>query len=198
MSEAKPEAHPHGERGPWWVNESHVKYEDPWIRVVRDEVTRPDGAAGSYCVAHLKSGVCVVAVSEDRSVHLTREFHYGVNRVTLEAVSGGRDDNEEPLITAKRELQEELGIRAAKWLALGIADPFTANVVSPTHLFLAMELDFGNSDPEGTEEIEMMTLSWSDAITRVYSGEISHAPSGLCLLKADAYFRGLVTFPEAT
>lgn len=189
-------AHPLGARGPWEVTESNVKYQDPWIRVVRDEVRRPDGKQGSYCVAHLKAGVCVIAVDQQQNVYLTQEFHYGVDRVTIEAVSGGRDGDEAPLATAKRELAEELGIEAATWYDLGCTDPFTANVVSPTQLYLAMDLKLGDSRPEGTEQIELVKLPWAEVKKMVFDGIISHSPSGLCFLKADAHLRGEIQFPQ--
>lgn len=188
--------HTLGPRGPWQINQSQIMYRDPWIRLVRDDVTRPDGQAGSYCVAYLKSGVSVVAVDQQQNVYLTREFHYGVDRITIELVSGGRDHNEPPIDAARRELSEELGIQAGRWIDLGTTDPFTANVVSPTQLYLALDLSFGTPQTEGTEEIDLVKLSWAEAIEKVYSGEISHAPSGLCLLKADAHFRGATSFPE--
>lgn len=194
MTKLPEQTHALGTRGPWTVQESNVKYHDPWLHVVRDEVTRPDGAAGSYCVAYLKSGVSVIAIDQHRQVFLTREYHYGVDRITLEAVSGGRDHDEEPIITARRELKEELGIEAGQWIDLGHADPFTANVVSPTQLFLATDLSFGDTQQEGTEQIQLVQFPWEQVLEMVYRSEISHAPSALCILKANAYLRGETSF----
>src|ERR1019366_5564826 len=102
--------------------------------------------------------VCVLAMDADGSVYLTEEFHYAVGRVTLEAVSGGIEAGETPLDTAQRELREELGIVAGKWTELGVVDPFTANVVSPTRLFLAQELTFAETKHEGTELIRSVRV----------------------------------------
>ena len=112
-------------------------YRDPWIAVQVDDVIRPDGKPGIHSIIHLKPGVCVLAMDAAQHVYLAEEFHYGVGRVTLEVVSGGCEIGEAPLTTAQRELREELGIVAGKWTDLGVVDPFTANVVSPTRLFLA-------------------------------------------------------------
>ena len=64
--------------GPWTINSTEEIYEDPWIKLQRDLVTRPDGNPGTYSTVQLKSGVCVVALDQDGNVHLTREFHYAV------------------------------------------------------------------------------------------------------------------------
>src|SRR5436305_465953 len=120
------------ERGPWKVLKSDSVYKDPWLELVRDEVIRPDGQPGTHTIAYIKPGVSVLALDADGTVCLTHEFHYGVGRVTLEVVSGGIDEGESPEDAAKRELKEELGITAEEWSDLGVVDPFTAMVNSPT------------------------------------------------------------------
>jgi ADP-ribose pyrophosphatase len=175
-----------GKHGPWTVNASQVVYRDPWVSLRRDEVTRPDARTGTYCVVHVKPGVCVLAIDGQGTVHLTEEFHYGVGRVTLEAVSGGVEFDEEPEAAAKRELREELGIDAARWTSLGIVDPFTANVVSPTRLFLAQELSFGKPCMDGGEVIRHITMPFEQVLAAVLDSRITHAPSAVAILKANA------------
>ena len=75
------------QHGPWKINATREVYRDPWISVTRDEVTRPDGAPGTYATVKLRSGVCVIALDAEQRVHLTREFHYAVGQVTIEGVS---------------------------------------------------------------------------------------------------------------
>lgn len=169
--------------GPWKVLATTKVYQDPWIRVRKDDVLRPDGKPGTYSVVDLKPGVCVVAVDDRSNVHLTEEFHYGVGRVTLEGVSGGIDTGEDAFGTAQRELREELGITAAEWIDLGACDPFTGSVVSPTRLYLAQRLSFGSTDHEGTETIAHRTLPLADALAKVGS-EITHGPTCIALLLA--------------
>jgi ADP-ribose pyrophosphatase len=138
----------------------------------------------------LKPGVSVLALDEQQNVYLTEEFHYGVGRVTLEVVSGGCEATEDPLCTAQRELQEELGITAAQWDDLGVCDPFTANVVSPTRLYLARRLQFGSTAPEGTERIRCVKMPFDEAVASVMESRITHAPSCLVILKAAYVLNG--------
>ncbi|MCA9050765.1 MAG: NUDIX hydrolase [Planctomycetaceae bacterium] len=168
--------------GPWRILDSREVYRDPWLSVRRDEVIRPDGKPGTHSVVTIKPGVCVLAF-DARDVFLTEEFHYGVGLTTLEAVSGGRDDDESPLTCAKRELQEELGIVADHWTELTTVDPFTASVVSPTTLFLATGLQFRQANPEGTERIRCVRMSLKDAFAAVSDGRITHTPSCIVILQ---------------
>jgi ADP-ribose pyrophosphatase len=174
---------PTRQHGPWQIIESREVYCDPWIRLRRDEVIRPDGQPGSYCVVDLKPGVSVLAIDDDNNAYLTEEFHYGVGRVTVETVSGGIEPGDNALATAKRELKEELGIEAAHWTDVGTVDPFTANVVSPTKLYLARGLTLGEQQLEGTEKIRRVKLPLQQIIQMVASSEITHAPSCVLILK---------------
>lgn len=171
------------QHGPWQIVASREVYCDPWIRLRRDEVIRPDSKPGSYSVVDLKPGVSVLAIDDEDNVYLTEEFHYGVGRVTIEAVSGGIDADEDAFAAAKRELHEELGIRADQWTDLGTVDPFTGNVVSPTQLYLAESLAFGEPQLEGTEQIRCVKLPFQRAVQMAMTGDITHAPSCVLILK---------------
>ncbi len=169
--------------GPWWIERSTEVYRDPWIAVRKDDVRRPDGQPGTHCIVSLKPGVSVLALDEQNRVHLTEEFHYATGRVGLEVVSGGIDPPESPLDCARRELREELGIEAARWTPLSVIDPFTSVVVSPTALFLAEDLKFGETSPDATEQIRHITMPIAEALERVKSGEITHGPSCVLILR---------------
>ncbi len=175
--------------GPWQILSRAEVYRDPWIEVTRDVVIRPDGAPGTHCIVRLKAGVSVLALDAEGMVYLTEEFHYGVGRTTIEAVSGGMDAGEDALEAGKRELQEELGITASEWTDLGVCDPFTSVVVSPTRLFLARSLTFGPTALEGTEQIGCRKMAFADAVRMVQESQITHAPSCVLILKTEALLR---------
>lgn len=171
------------DHGPWKIRESRDVYADPWIRVQRDEVERPDGQNGTYATVHLKSGVCVVALDAQGDVHLTKEFHYAVGRITVEGVSGGIEDGESSDTAARRELEEELGLKAQSWTHLGQVDPFTAAIASTVDLYLARDLEFCEASPEGTELIEHVSMPLWDAVELVRNSEITHAPTCVALMR---------------
>ncbi len=174
--------------GPWQILARESVYRDAWIEVDRDNVIRPDGAPGTHCIVRLLPGVSVLPVDDAGMVYLTEEFHYGVGRRTVEVVSGGIEQGEDALPAAQRELAEELGITAGEWIDLGICDPFTTIVVSPTRLFLARQLSFGRTTLEGTEQIRCRKLPFDEAVAMVLDSHITHGPSGLLILKAREVF----------
>jgi len=171
------------EHGPWKVTGTRHVYRDAWIDVQVDDVIRPDGQPGTHSIIWLKPGATVIALDDAQNVYLTQEFHYAVGRVTIEGVSGGNEPPEPPIETARRELREEVGIVAQRWTELGVVDPFTSNVHSPTALFLAEGLQFVDTAREGTETMRRVPVPLVEAIAMVWDGRITHAPTVVALLK---------------
>ena len=170
--------------GPWKIKSSQDVYCDPFIHVWLDQVVRPDQKDGQHVVVAMKPGVCVLAIDENRDFILTKEFHYGIGRESIEAVSGGVEPGEDPDLTAARELEEELGLVAQELKFVTTVDPFTTIMVSPTRIYFASGLSEGTKDPEGTELIEPFRLSLSEAVKWVRAGKITHAPTCVAILLA--------------
>jgi len=170
--------------GPWKIKDSEEKYKNPWIEVREDQVVRPDDQDGIYGVVTMKPGVSVLAIDENNEVYLTREFSYAIGEESLEVVSGGIDEGENPLEAAKRELKEELGIEAQDWVDLGLMNPFTKVINSPAYLFMARDLTQGEMNPEGTEQIEIVKVAFDEAVQMVQESKITHGQSSLVILKA--------------
>lgn len=175
--------------GPWKIKASVEKYKNQWIRVREDQVIRPDGKDGIFGVVEMVEGVSVLPLDNEGFVYLTKEFHYALERDSIEVVSGAIDKNESALEAAKRELKEELGIEADKWIELGIVNPFTTAIKSPATMYLARELHFAEADPEGTERIDVIKVKLNDALKMVMEGKITHGPSCVLILKAVEYLK---------
>jgi 8-oxo-dGTP pyrophosphatase MutT (NUDIX family) len=172
------------EHGPWKIAETAKRFTSEFFEVYEDRVTRPDGEPGTYATITVKSGIAVIALAENRQVHLTRQFRYAIGRDSVEVVSGGCDPGEQPIEAAQRELREELGFVADAWTDLGVTDPDTSIVRNPVHLFMARGLQKTATDRDATEQIEPLTKSLDEVVRMVMDGEITHAPSCVAILKA--------------
>ena len=63
--------------GPWTRRSRRVAYENPWVTVWHDEVTRPDGEPGVYGVVHFANlAAGVLALDEDDRVLLVGQHRY--------------------------------------------------------------------------------------------------------------------------
>lgn len=175
--------------GPWKIKSRAEVYQDSFIRLRCDQVIRPDNLDGQHVVVEMKPGVCVLPIDGNGNVYLTDEFHYGIGRHSIEAVSGGIEPGEDPDLTARRELQEELGLMANEWKYLTTVDPFTTIVVSPTRLYLATDLTAVEKNLDGTEQIQLVKMPLASAAEEVQSGKITHAPT--CILILNAILRSM-------
>jgi ADP-ribose pyrophosphatase len=129
--------------------------------------------------------VTIVAVGADGRVALVRQWRLPAGRALLELPAGGLDVHdgrtEDPGLAARRELEEETGMRAAAWRLLGrfySAPGFTEELM---HLFLATGLASASADgrlgPDEDERLILEWLPWRDAVTAAEDGRIADAKS---------------------
>ena len=159
-------------------------YKGRIIRVRRDEVLLPNGHTAMREVVAHPGGVGILALDGDGTVLLVRQYRYAFGRTLLEIPAGKREKGEEPLTTAKRELQEETGAQADNWTSLGalIASPGCYDEV--LYLYLATGLRFGQTHPDEDEFLALERMPLAELVRRCMDGEITDAKTVCAALKA--------------
>lgn len=175
------------QRGPWKVKSSEVKYKNPWMEVREDQVIRPDGTDSIYGVIIPKPGSRILPIDTDGYVYLVDEFHYGYGAVTREAIAGGTEAGEEPLMTAQRELKEEVGMLAKEWVSLGMVAGLTTYMHHEENLFLARGLSFVDVKKDANEQMKLFKFSFDEVLAMVADGRIINAQTICLILKAAMY-----------
>lgn len=167
---------------PWTRRSRRLVYENDWIAVHHDEVTRPDGEPGIYGVVHFRNlAVGVVAIDDVDRVLLVGQHRYTLDGYSWEIPEGGVPFDEDPLDGARRELREETGIEAADWRELGRLHLSNSITDEAGILFLAGGLTQGEAAPEGTEDLRIRWVPFGDALAMIDRGEILDAMSLLGL-----------------
>lgn len=176
---------PPADKEPNWQTESvDTVYDNPWIEVTHRNVIAPTGKPGIYGKVHFKNlALGVVPIDAEGNTYLVGQHRYTLNEYAWEIPEGGGSRSVEPLETAKRELKEETGIKAARWTPL--LKMHTSNSVTDevAYAFVAQELRYGDKHWDDTEQLQVVKLPLEDAVARVMNGEITDALAMASLLK---------------
>lgn len=159
-------------------------YENPWISVSHEKVITPGGTDGIYGVVHFKNhAVGVIPVDNDGNTWLVRQSRYTLDRQTWEIPEGGAPAGSNLLDAAKRELEEETGLRAKNWRPL--LSVYLSNSITDEEatVFAATDLYAGEQELEASEDIVLRKLPLEEAIAMALAGEITDALSVAGLLR---------------
>ena len=138
-----------------------------------------------YQIIRHPGGVAVVPLHEDGTITLIRQLRPAVEEYMLELPAGRLSPGEHPEICGRRELLEETGLSAERFLSLGSIHPTPGICDERIHLFLATGLTQGDSDQEVYEEIETVRITFSEALALAESSAITDSKTVVALFRAD-------------
>ena len=157
-------------------------YEGRVLSLDVDEVSEPGGVMGTREVVRQTGSVAALPVLDDGRIVLVRQYRYAVSDFVWELPAGRRDPSESPEAGARRELEEEVGLRAASlepistfWTTPGFCDEVM-------HLFRATGLESIPARPEADERIEPGTFTLDEAMAMLARGEIREGKTLVALL----------------
>jgi 8-oxo-dGTP pyrophosphatase MutT (NUDIX family) len=153
-----------------------VAYQNPWITVWHDEVSRPDGSPGIYGVVHFANlAAGVVALDHEDRVVLVGQHRYTFDEPSWEIPEGGVPPSETPLEGIARELREETGLEATDWRELCRIDLSNSVTDERAVLFVATGLVQGDAAPEPTESLEVRWVPFEEVLAMTTDGRITDA-----------------------
>ncbi len=161
--------------------------ETPLFDVTHDRAEHPSGAVLDRRIVKNPPAAVMLARDPDKRVLLIRQYRLPPRESLWELPAGRCDAGEDPLETAKRELIEETGYRAARWRKLLEFYPAPGFSSELMHAFLAEELTPGDAEPEPYEVIETQWQRWPQALDMVRRGEIRDAKTIAALLYCGAF-----------
>ena len=174
---------------PWKRKSSEKIYENPWIKVVEDQVLRPNKTSGIYGHVHFKNkAIGILPLDEKLNTWLVGQFRYTLNEYSWEIPTGGVPHSENTIEGARRELREETGLIAGK--LTNLLKIHTSNSVTNEYgyIFIAEELTQGEMQWDETEELQVKKLPLSEALQMVMNNEITDSLSMAAILKASRIY----------
>jgi ADP-ribose pyrophosphatase len=125
--------------------------------------------------------VTIVAIDREDRVALVRQLREAARKQLLELPAGTLEPGEEPLATAKRELEEETGLTGGEWREVTrfyTAPGFCRELMT---LFFAVGVEPGNARPEADEELELVLWPVTEIEQRLREIEDAKSLAGLLL-----------------
>jgi ADP-ribose pyrophosphatase len=150
-------------------------------------------------VVHHPGGACAVAIYDDWTIALVRQYRHPTLRFVLELPAGKLEAPERPEDCAARELEEEIGVRAGRIEKL--AEFFTTPGFCEEKLwvYLATDLTATKQSLEDDELVEVVRVSLPRALEMIASGEIEDAKTiiGLMLAAERLRIKRDITFEQS-
>ena len=135
-------------------------------------------------VVHHHGSAVIIPVFDDATVSLVRQYRHPAVRYLLEAPAGTLADGERPEAGAARELEEELGLVAARLEKLSEFFVSPGFCEEKMWVYLATELSEGKQLLDDDEILDVVRLPIADALEMISSGEIQDAKTIIGLLLA--------------
>ncbi|KEO82381.1 NUDIX domain-containing protein [Tumebacillus flagellatus] len=155
--------------------DSETVYEGSFITVTVQTVELPNGKLAKRDVVLHPGAVTVLAITADDKILLVNQFRKATNRLLIETPAGKLEPGEDPLTSAKRELEEETGYQAAEW------KHFSSFYTSPgfadelMHSYIATDLTKSQQNLDDDEFLDVLHVSAEEAEQMVQDGRIADA-----------------------
>jgi len=172
------------EKNPWTSKSSAVKYDNPWIKVTEHQTINAAGGDGIYGVVHYKNkAIGIIPLDVNYNTWLVGQYRFPLQQYSWEICEGGGLHQVDVLVSAQRELKEELGIVANSWIKL--LDMHLSNSVSDEMgiIYIAKELSYFEPEPEEGEVLQIKKLPFAEVYKMVMNGEITDSLSVAGILK---------------
>ena len=169
-----------------WTQESQKKIFDSRVFSVRESYCRsPNDTMYTYTVIDAPDWAMVIPVldtEQGKKFLMVKQWRHGSQDISLEFPGGVSEKDEEPEMTAARELREETGYVAGNIEKLGEFYPNPAIMSNKIHFFLASDMKEPlkqELDPDEFVEVEI--LPWEDVLRSLGTAPYSHALTGTAI-----------------
>jgi ADP-ribose pyrophosphatase len=149
----------------------NVVFSVPWFDILERPV---EGSASPYYFVRTSDYVSILAATTEGPLLLVRQYRPAVGEETLELPSGHVENGELPEAAARRELAEETGYGAEKFVLLGTLAPDTGRLGNKLWCFYAGSAAPLHSPVKQEEGVELVQHEPRHLIRLVREGKFNN------------------------
>lgn len=154
--------------------------------VYKLQVEQQDGILYPRELVEHNGGACVIALNEKNEIYLVKQFRTGAKEFLLELPAGKLEVNEDPVLCAYRELEEEVGLKANSMELLSEAYPTPGYSSEIIYIYYTNDFSKTEQDLDEGEFLEVFTYPLEEAVDMVFSGEIRDAKTAIAIMMLDS------------
>ncbi len=157
-------------------------YTSRYFKVLQKLIKR-NGKTFTKDIIHRNASVLIIPYVNNE-IYIESNYRDALEKMNLEIVQGTIEEGDDPFETAKRELQEEVGLTAKKWDKLAVWN-LAGNMDITLHLFAATDLEEGEQQLDFEEDIEIQKIPLEKILGKIENGEFTTATHIAALLLFD-------------
>ena len=171
--------------------DGEIKYTGVIVNIRLDNAEIENGRIVKREVVEHPGGVAIVPVDENGNVLLVRQFRYPFMRELIEIPAGKLEPGEDPFECAKRELSEETGCTAGKYVYLGPMYSSPGFCEETLHVYLALDLTYGKMHLDEDEFLSVERVPMSKIVEMIMNNDIPDAKTVFGVLKSKLYLEAV-------
>ena len=153
------------------------------IRVYYDTVELENGDTSFREVVRHHGGACILPLTSEDEIYLVKQYRYALDEEIYELPAGKLEEGEDPLMAAQRELEEECGLTADRYLDLHPIYPTVGYDDEVIYCYLATWLHPAQMHLDPDEFLTPQKVPFAKAYEMVVDGTIRDAKTVAGILK---------------
>src|SRR5258708_5398052 len=136
-----------------------------YFKVVQKEIER-NGKNFTKDFIEKNAIVVIIPYTKEYEIYMEWQFRDVFEKHILETVAGTIEGDDDPLTTAKRELEEEAGLTAKTWKKIAEWET-SSSMQGAIHLFASTDLTKGKQQLDDDEEIQITRVPLAELLDKI-------------------------------
>lgn len=133
------------------------------------------GQKVTYQIVEKKNTSMLVPLDKNNNVYFIKEYFYAIDEYQLGLPKGRIDEGYDALVTANKELQEEIGMKAGKLDFLGTYTMAPGYYTQKTNIYLARDLSESKLSGDEEEALEIIKHPFGNFEELIKSEQLTEA-----------------------